>query len=59
MGRTNFDIEVIRRDRRKTEREASTSPGVGWSALRSAGNPFLALAGTGWDGDLDALRTSD
>ncbi len=62
MARTNIDIdedlvrEVMRRFRVKTKREA-----VDLALRRLVGTPLtrqslLALEGTGWDGDLEAMR---
>jgi Arc/MetJ family transcription regulator len=62
MARTNIDIDddlvraVMRRFGLTTKREA-----VDLALRRLAGPPIsrdslLALDGTGWDGDLDALR---
>lgn len=62
MARTNIDIDeelvhaVMRRFQLRTKREA-----VDLALRRLAGTPIsrdslLALEGTGWDGDLDALR---
>lgn len=63
MARTNIDInedlvqEVMRRYQIRTKREA-----VDLALRRLVGIPvtrddLLALEGTGWDGDLDALRS--
>lgn len=63
MARTNIDInenlvrEVMRRYQVRTKREA-----VDLALRRLVGVPvtrdeLLALEGTGWDGDLEALRT--
>lgn len=65
MGRTNIDLddelvaEVMRRFGVKTKREA-----VDLALRRLVGVPLqrdflLGLEGTGWDGDLEALRTGD
>jgi Arc/MetJ family transcription regulator len=62
MARTNIDIDedlvraVMRRFQLKTKREA-----VDLALRRLVGTPIsreslLALDGSGWDGDLDALR---
>ncbi len=62
MSRTNIEIDdeliarVMRRYRVTTKREA-----VELALRRAAGDPLgrgelLALRGSGWDGDLDALR---
>ena len=62
MARTNIDIDeelvraVMRRFQLRTKREA-----VDLALRRLAGTPIsrdslLALEGTGWDGDIDALR---
>jgi Arc/MetJ family transcription regulator len=63
MSRTNIDIDdelierVMRRLRVSTKREA-----VDLALRRVAGEPaasasLVALRGTGWGGDLDAIRT--
>ena len=63
MSRTNIEIDdelidrVMRRYRVKTKREA-----VDLALRRAAGEPmtreeFLELEGSGWDGDLDAIRS--
>ncbi len=63
MARTNIDIdeslvrEVMRRYQVRTKREA-----VDLALRRLVGVPvtkddLLALEGTGWDGDLEGLRT--
>lgn len=62
MGRTNIEIEdelvarVMRRYRVTTKREA-----VDLALRRAAGEPYtraelLELQGSGWSGDLDAMR---
>lgn len=63
MARTNIDLddalvhEVMRRFGVKTKREA-----VDLALRRLVGTPLtaeslLALEGSGWDGDLEAMRT--
>lgn len=64
MGRTNIDIDdelceqVMKRYHLKTKREA-----VNLALRRLAGEPLTVdeareLRGSGWDGDLDAMRES-
>ena len=64
MSRTNIDIDdelcfqVMKRYRLKTKREA-----VNLALRRLAGEPLTVdeareLRGSGWDGDLDAMRES-
>lgn len=64
MSRTNIDIDdqLIKRAMRihglKTKREA-----VDFALRRLVGTPMtreemLAMQGTGWDGDLDAMRSA-
>ncbi|MGL5808322.1 MAG: type II toxin-antitoxin system VapB family antitoxin [Nocardioides sp.] len=63
MARTNIDLddglvaEVMRRFRLSTKREA-----VDFALRRLVGpvmtrDEMLAMEGTGWDGDLEAMRT--
>lgn len=63
MARTNIDIDddlvarVMQRYRLATKREA-----VDLALRKAAGEPMtrtelLGLRGTGWDGDLDTLRS--
>lgn len=65
MARTNIDlnddlvVEVMRRYRVKTKREA-----VDLALRRLVGEPvstefLVGLAGSGWDGDLDRIRDDD
>jgi Arc/MetJ family transcription regulator len=65
MGRTNIDIDdelierVMRRYRLPSKRAA-----VDLALRRLAGEPMsreeaLAMEGTGWSGDLEALRAPD
>ena len=64
MSRTNIDIddkacaEVMRRYRLRTKREA-----VNYALRTLAAEPFSVddarrLRGSGWEGDLDRMRTS-
>jgi Arc/MetJ family transcription regulator len=64
MARTNIDVddeacaEVMRRYRLTTKRDA-----VNFALRTLAAEPLTvdearALRGTGWEGDLDAMRTS-
>jgi Arc/MetJ family transcription regulator len=65
MARTNIDIDdeliarAMARYRLSTKREA-----VDFALRRLVGNPMtreqaLAMEGTGWDGDLDAMRSGE
>ena len=65
MARTNIDIdeeacaEVMRQYQLRTKREA-----VNFALKQVAIKPFtveeaLAMQGTGWEGDLDEMRTYD
>ena len=64
MTRTNIDIddeacaEVMRRYGLSTKREAVNYALRSVAGERPSLEEVLALEGTGWDGDLDEMRTS-
>lgn len=64
MARTTIDIDedlvraVMRRFRLRTKREAVDLALRGLAGTPISRDSLFALEGTGWDGDLDALRAA-
>ena len=64
MGRTNIEIDdeaiafVMRRYRLRTKREAVDFALRSLAVEALSGDDALALEGSGWEGDLDGMRTT-
>lgn len=65
MGRTNIDIDddvianVMRRYNLRTKKEAVDFALRRLYVVPMTTEEILAMRGTGWDGDLDAMRDSE